>query len=430
MKMLSLSTTGIEVVLESLKRPTRDLSQYIDTVRPIIEAVQKEGDEAIRTYSKKFDDFEPGKLRVPEEVIRASASRVSEELIESMRFSIENIRTFHGQSQSEMKEVETTAGVSCKYLIRPIERVGLYIPGGTAPLFSTLLMLAVPAQLAGVKSIALCTPPQKEQKDANVIYAAANLLGLDEIYSVGGAQAIAALAYGTETIPKVDKIAGPGNAYVTAAKALVSIDPGGADIEMLAGPSELLIIADTSANPRCIAADMLSQAEHGMGAQVVLLTTSEAIAKSVLQELREQLLTLPRKDIASESLERSCIIITETLEQAIDLSNSYAPEHLSLQTNNTDTVLESIQNAGSVFVGPYTPETVGDYCSGTNHVLPTSGTARTQSGVSVRIFQKQLSIQKLNEIGLNNLKIAATILARAEGLEAHARAVEIRFAKP
>ncbi|MDD5026182.1 MAG: histidinol dehydrogenase [Candidatus Peribacteraceae bacterium] len=410
-----------------MKRPTLNLSPYLRKVEPIVADVRQDGDTALRRYTQEFDRVQLDQLRVSKDAIEQAETGVSTELLRSIQFAKENIEKFQREAAALSNKVETRSGVTCWRQVCPMESVGLYVPGGTAPLISTVLMLAIPAKLAGVKRIALCTPPQKDGSVNTDVLAACALTGVDEVYAVGGAQAIAALAYGTESIPNVQKIAGPGNAYVTAAKALVSIDPEGAAIDMLAGPSELLVIADETANPDFIAADLLSQAEHDALSQVVLLTTSEALAASVQDALKEQLRALPRREIAEQALAASCCIISETTDEAIELSNLYAPEHVSIQTANPEDVLAGIRNAGSVFLGQSAPEAVGDYCSGTNHVLPTSGFARTQSGVSVRTFQKTISVQTLTPKGLGELRDATTTLARAEGLEAHARAVDIRF---
>ncbi|OIO53529.1 histidinol dehydrogenase [Candidatus Peregrinibacteria bacterium CG1_02_54_53] len=428
MKILSLSSAGKSAVLQVLQRPTLNLSMYMEKVRPIIASVRKEGDRALKRFTKQFDGVDLNQIKVEKDMIEQAKIDIPSELLASIEFARENIEKFQREKASS-KKVKTHKGVECWHQILPVENVGLYVPGGTAPLVSTVLMLAVPAKLACVGRIVLCTPPQKDGSVNPAILAACALTGVDEVYAVGGAQAIAALAYGTESIPKVEKIAGPGNAYVTAAKALVSIDPDGAAIDMLAGPSELLVIADETANPKFVASDLLSQAEHDTLSQVILLTTSEMLAKAVQRELQEQLAILPRREIAGSSLQGSCCIMVNKLEEAVELSNLYAPEHLSIQTQNPEILVNSIQNAGSVFLGFYAPESVGDYCSGTNHVLPTSGLARTQSGVSVRTFQKTMSIQNLTQAGLRELRDATTLLARTEGLEAHARAVDIRFQK-
>lgn len=427
MRIFSLSSAGQDEVLNALKRPTQDLSLYREKVRPIIDAVRNSGDNAIREFTKKFDGIDLVDIRVPLDEILGAKNRIDSQLLQSMEKSKENLIRFQQEEIATPTLIETQSGVACWREVRSIQSAGLYVPGGTAPLLSTALMLGVPARLAGVERVVLCSPPQKDGNIADPILAACALMGIEEVYTVGGAQAIAAMAYGTETIAKVDKIAGPGNVYVAAAKAEVSIDPDGAAIDMLAGPSELMVIADASANPSFVAADLLSQAEHDALSQVVLLTTSAHLLSAVQSEIADQLQSLPRREIAAASIAKSAVILTETLDQAADLANAYAPEHLSIQTKKPEAVLSKIRNAGSVFLGRYSPETIGDYCSGTNHVLPTSGSARVQGGVSVRTFQKIVTVQKLSKEGLRNLRDTATLLARTEELEAHARAVDIRF---
>jgi len=396
-------------------------------VHPIIDAVREEGDRALFRFTKQFDGVDLPSIRVPSEALVSAQKSLPEDLRRSLSTARETIARFHQEKIPSEKPIQTKPGVLCWRETRPLRSAGLYVPGGTAPLVSTVLMLGIPAKIAGVGRVALCTPPGKNGKVADPILAACSLLGIDEVYAVGGAQAIAALAYGTETIRKVDKIVGPGNIFVTAAKAEVSIDPDGAAIDMLAGPSELMVLADDSANPAFVAADLLSQAEHDPRSQVILLTTSTSLLSGVQSELSAQLASLPRREIASEVIAGSCAIVTETLDEAISLADLYAPEHLSIQTKRPDDILKRIQNAGSVFLGPFSPEATGDYCSGTNHVLPTSGTARVQGGVSVRTFQKTFTVQNLTKKGLRSIRDAAAILARTEGLEAHARAVDIRF---
>lgn len=416
--------------MDTLKRPTQNLSLYREKVRPIIDAIRAKGDSAIREFTKKFDGVDLSSIRVPRDEILEAKNRIDPQLLMSMERAKANLIRFQQEEIASPKPIETQSGVACWREVRPLQSVGLYVPGGTAPLFSTALMLGIPARLAGIERIILCSPPQKNAKIADPILAACALMGIEEVYVIGGAQAIAAMAYGTETIAKVDKIAGPGNVYVAAAKAEVSIDPDGAAIDMLAGPSELMVIADASANPAFVAADLLSQAEHDALSQVVLLTTSAHLLSAVQSEIADQLQSLPRREIAAASIAKSAVILTETLDQAIELANVYAPEHLSIQTKKPELILAEIRNAGSVFLGRYSPETVGDYCSGTNHVLPTSGSARVQGGVSMRTFQKIVTVQKLSKEGLQNLRDTAMLLARTEQLEAHARAVDIRFSVP
>ncbi|MDD5751584.1 MAG: histidinol dehydrogenase [Candidatus Peribacteraceae bacterium] len=428
MKTLSLSRDGLPEILRSMTRPVADLSACREKVTGIIDAVRREGDQAVKRYTAAFDGVALASLRVPVAEIRRAGASIDRQLRESMRGAARNIRKFQRWTMDSKDGCcIVRKGVYCWQLKRPIDAVGLYIPAGSAPLLSTVLMLTIPAQLAGVKRIVVCTPPGKDGAVALSTLAACAFLGVNEVYRIGGAQAIAAMAYGTETVPKVEKVAGPGNMFVTAAKALVAADPQGAAIDMLAGPSELLVIADASANPRCIAADLLSQAEHDAQSQVVLISTSSKLIAAVQRELDAQKQSLPRLSIVERSLERSCIVEVSSLDEAAQLSNRYAPEHLSLQVDDPSGLLPLITSAGSVFLGANAPVTVGDYCSGTNHVLPTSGCARTQSGVTVATFQKTIMVQSLTREGLNLLKNTATALARTEGLEAHARAVDCRF---
>lgn len=428
MKILSLSRDGQAAVLRSLARTVADFSAYREKVTGIIDAVRQEGDRAVRKFTAAFDGVELDSLKVPvAEIRRAGASAVPELRI-AIRNAARNIRKFQRWTmEREENCCIVKKGVYCWQLKRPIDTVGIYIPAGSAPLVSTVLMLAIPARLAGVKRIVVCSPPGKDGAVALPTLAACDFLGVNEVYRIGGAQAIAALAYGTETVPKVEKIAGPGNSFVTAAKALVSADPAGAAIDMLAGPSELLVIADASANPRCIAADLLSQAEHDAQSQVVLISTSSKLIAAVQRELDVQKQSLPRLSIVERALERSCAVEVPSLSAAVQLSNLYAPEHLSLQVEDPTALLPLLASAGSVFLGPFAPVTVGDYCSGTNHVLPTSGCARTQSGVTVATFQKTIMVQSLTRDGLASLRQTATTLAGAEGLDAHIRAVDARF---
>jgi histidinol dehydrogenase len=389
--------------------------------------VRREGDPALLRFSRQFDGVEPVSIRVPADEPRRALEALPGELRRALETAKENIARFHRPDQPVETPVETRPGVSCWREVRAVESAGLYVPGGTAPLVSTVLMLGVPAVLAGVERIALCTPPAKDGRVPGPILAACAMVGIEEVYAVGGAQAICALAYGTQSVPKVAKIAGPGNVYVAAAKAEVSIDPAGAAIDMLAGPSELMVLADGSARPAWVAADMLSQAEHDRQSQVVLLTTSAELLGAVQTELAHQIASLTRREIAAEALAGSVAVVVQSLDDAVEIANGYAPEHLSIQTQRPESVLAGVRNAGSVFLGPFSPEAAGDYCSGTNHVLPTSGAARVQGGVSLRTFQKTITVQRLTREGLGSLRDAATALARAEGLEAHARAVDLRF---
>lgn len=431
MQTLSYTAENKERVLTALRRPACDWAGYRKAVRPIIDAVRREGDRALRRFTSQFDGVDPDVIRVASGEPQRALAALPGELRSALEFAAENIRRFHELEIAKVvKGVETRPGVVCRSEYRPIPSVGLYVPGGSAPLVSTVLMLVIPAQLAGVGRIALCTPPGRDGKVPEPILAACALLGIEEIYAVGGAQAVAALAYGTESIEKVAKIAGPGNVYVSAAKTEVSIDPEGAAIDMLAGPSELLLIADETARPELLAADMLSQAEHDPQSQVVLLTTCPELPEAVKKCLAEQLESLPRREIAASALDGSAAVVVASLADAVELANRYAPEHLIVQTKNPEAIASRIQNAGSIFLGPFAPESVGDYCSGTNHVLPTSATARVQGGVNVRTFQKRITVQSLTREGLELLAPAITTLARAEGMEAHARAVEIRLPSP
>lgn len=392
----------------TIERAQSDTTPVEKTVKKILRDVKREGDKAVKKYNKKFTStISPG-------------TALSNELISAIQTAKKNIETFHLSQLEEVKKIETTLGVSCWRESRPIERIGLYIPGGTAPLFSTVLMLAVPARIAGCKEIILCTP----NLHPAIRYAAA-ACGVSRIIEAGGAQAIAAMAYGTETIPKVQKIFGPGNQYVTLAKQLVQLE--GVAIDMPAGPSELLIIADETAIPGFVAADLLSQAEHGPDSQVILVTTSINFSKQVRIEVKKQLKNLPRKAIVKASLEKSKVVLTKNLEQAIDFSNSYAPEHLVLACAGAEKISSQVMNAGSVFIGNYSPESAGDYASGTNHTLPTQGYATMYSGVSLDSFMKKITFQHLTKKGLRNLSKTVMTMAEAEGLEAHKNAIAVRL---
>lgn len=410
-----------------LERPYVDNSSVLATVQGVLEEVRKGGDEALRGFVHKFDGVELQSLLVSEEEIAAAAKELPEDLKAAIRQAGENIRAFHAVQLKEVEPVTTMPGVQCWRKGVGIERVGLYIPGGTAPLFSTVLMLGVPAQLAGCKEIVLCTPSNKEGKVHPAILYTANLVGVTRIFRVGGAQAIAAMAYGTESIPAVYKIFGPGNQYVTAAKQLVQMQ--GVAIDMPAGPSEVCVLADESADAAYVAADLLSQAEHGADSQVLLVSTSQGFVQACSEEVEAQLSTLPRKEFAQKSLANSKAIVVDTMEEAIDLVNAYAAEHLILSCTDADGVAERITNAGSVFIGNYSPESVGDYASGTNHTLPTNGFARAYSGVSVDSFVRKITYQKLSREGLEAIAAAVTTMAEAEGLQAHANAVTVRLGK-
>jgi histidinol dehydrogenase len=411
---------------ELFKRSAIDSNSSYKIVEQIVRDVKKSGEQAVISYARKFDQFTGDTLRVSKKKVIEAEKKISNELKLAIRSSAKNIEKFHRQQIPVNYLIETVKGVFCGRKFTPIENVGLYIPGGSAVLISTILMLSIPAKIAGCKRIVLCTPCKGERLDDALLYSA-KCYGVDEVYKVGGAQAIAMMAYGTEKFRKVDKIFGPGNQYVTAAKSLVSIDPYGCAIDIPAGPSELLIIADRSANPVFVAADLLSQAEHGKDSQVILITTDSTIAKSVKVEIEKQLKQLPRRSIAGQSLKSSFILVVENIDDAIKLSNQYAPEHLIMNFKNAEKFLAKIKNAGSVFIGQYTPESAGDYSSGTNHSLPTYGYAKSYSGVSVEMFMKAVTYQKISKQGLKKISNSVIKLARTEGLEAHANAVKLRI---
>jgi histidinol dehydrogenase len=397
----------------------------MDRVKPILLQVKAEGDAALKVLSLKFDGSAPENWAVSADEITAAASLISGELKDAIKQAASNIATFHQKQMIKEEKVETMPGISCWRRWVGIEKVGLYIPGGTAPLFSTLLMLAIPARIAGCKQIVLCSPPSKDGSIHPAILFAAQVAGVTNIFKVGGAQAIAAMAYGTETIPKVYKIFGPGNQYVTAAKQMVQLD--GLAIDMPAGPSEVCVWADSSANPAYVAADLLSQAEHGSDSQVLLVASELPIVENVQQQLSLQLAALPRREMASSALQNSRAVVMENEDDALALINEYAAEHLIISTQNAYEKAEKVTNAGSIFIGNYSPESVGDYASGTNHTLPTNGYARAYSGVSVDSFVKKITVQQLSEEGLENIASTVTEMAIAEGLQAHARAVTIRL---
>lgn len=406
-------------ITEALKRPLQDDPETKQRVSQIISDVQQNGDAALIRLNREIDKYENQSLEISKTDSVNAKKIVSKYLIDSINLAISNIEKFHASQKLEDVLVDTMPGVNCSIRYKPLQRVGLYIPGGTAPLLSTVLMLAVPAKVSGCKELIICTPPNPTPE---LLYTLS--LFDARVFTIGGAQAIAAMALGTESIPKVDKIYGPGNRYVTEAK--IQVSAMGIPIDMPAGPSEVLVIADELANPAFIAADLLSQAEHGSDSQVVLITTSQKILKESLAELEKQISTLPRRDIAQKCLENSTAILAESLNEAMEISNYYAPEHLILAVENPNELAKEIENAGSVFLGHFSPESVGDYTSGTNHTLPTSGFARSWSGVNLISFMKTITFQELTMQGLENLSKATICLARAEGLEAHARAVEVR----
>ncbi|SFB76143.1 histidinol dehydrogenase [Flexibacter flexilis DSM 6793] len=408
-----------------LKRPIFDNAEIQQRVMPILQEVAKRGDEAIRHYTQLFDKVTLNAFQVSEEEMAEAQRLVPETLQQAIAQAKRNIELFHTAQYDAEKQIETMPDVICWRKSVGIEKVGLYIPGGTAPLFSTVLMLGVPAQIAGCQEIILCTPADQYGKVNPAILFTAHLVGIQKIYKIGGAQAIAAMAYGTATIPKVHKIFGPGNQYVTAAKQLVS--QTGTAIDMPAGPSEVLIIADHTANAKFVAADLLSQAEHGTDSQVILLTTHAPLANAVNAEIARQLETLPRKSIAEKALENSKIIVLPDTETAMAMSNVYAPEHLILAVEDPDALGEKVINAGSVFLGHYTPESAGDYASGTNHTLPTNGYAKAYSGVSLDSFVRKITFQHISKQGLKNIGLTISTMAEAEQLRAHAAAVYVRL---
>ncbi|MEY8610608.1 histidinol dehydrogenase [Parabacteroides segnis] len=408
-----------------VKRPALDVTTLFDTVRTVLNEVRSEGDAAVKRYEEKFDKVTLSGLQVSEEEIKEARELVSEDLKQAIRIAKANIEKFHASQRFIGQKVETTSGVTCWQKAVAIEKVGLYIPGGTAPLFSTVLMLAVPAHIAGCKEIVLCTPPNREGKVHPAILFAAETAGVSKIFKAGGIQAIAAMAYGTESVPKVYKIFGPGNQYVTAAKQLVSLKD--VAIDMPAGPSEVEVIADGTANPDFIAADFLSQAEHGADSQAMLVTSAESIVSPVVDAIQQQLSELSRKDITAKALEHSRIIVLKDEQEVIAFTNMYAPEHLIIQTENYAHIAEQIENAGSVFMGPYTPESAGDYASGTNHTLPTNGYAKAYSGVNLDSFIKKITFQEITAEGIKNLGGTIQTMAGNEQLDAHRNAVTIRL---
>ncbi|MDR2804594.1 MAG: histidinol dehydrogenase [Dysgonamonadaceae bacterium] len=423
--------------MQIIENPARDTwSDYIRRdvsndetlsarVAAIVEQVRQEGDKALLQLAQEIDGWENPHLHVPQKTIDAAAGKISSQLQKAIDTAANNIRRFHEAQRPAGVDIETLPGVRCLQRSAPIQRVGLYIPGGTAPLFSTVLMLAIPAQVAGCEEIILCTPPSRNGSIAVEILYAVAVCGVRRIFPVGGAQAIAAMAYGTETIPRVDKIFGPGNRYVTRAKQLVSMSQ--AAIDMPAGPSEVMVLADDSANAGFVAADMLSQAEHGNDSQAIVVVDSPVLAADIVRRLGEQLEKLPRKEFAVKALKNSKIIVLNERKAMIDFANKYAAEHLIISLNNAWEAASRITSAGSVFIGNYSPESAGDYASGTNHTLPTSGWAKAYSGVNLDSFMKKITYQELTLQGLAGLSDAIITMAEAEGLDAHARAVQIRL---
>ncbi|WP_256773896.1 MULTISPECIES: histidinol dehydrogenase [unclassified Stenotrophomonas] len=427
MNRLTWSQLDAGAQAQALQRPVQAVAgRTRESVAALIAAVRAGGDAALREITLRFDGVAPESFEVSEAEFAAAEQAVSAELRQAMTDAAARIRTFHQAGMSQGYAVETAPGVRCERVVRPIGRVGLYVPAGSAPLPSTALMLGVPAQLAGCREVVLCTPPRKDGSADPAVLVAARLTGVHRVFKLGGAQAIAAMAYGTDSVPACDKLFGPGNSFVTEAKQQVAQD-GAAAIDMPAGPSEVLVIADAGANPAFVAADLLSQAEHGPDSQVLLLTDDAAMLDRVAAEVQAQLARLSRADIAAQALQASQLIRVDSLEQAFQISNRYAPEHLILALREPRAWLEQVEAAGSVFLGDYTPEALGDYCSGTNHVLPTAGAARAYSGVSVASFQNLISVQSATAQGIAAIGGCARVLARAEGLDAHENAVTLRM---
>lgn len=410
---------------EILKRPLFDVSELYSKVQSILSEIKKDGDTALRKFTLQFDGFQLNDIRVTKDEINAAEKIIDSELKEAISLALNNIKKFHSAQKTEINKIETISGVSCWQKAVGIEKVGLYIPGGTAPLFSTVLMLAVPAKIAGCNKIVLCSPPDKNGNIHPAILYAAKIAGVTEIYKLGGVQAVGAMAYGTETVPKTYKIFGPGNQFVMAAKQLVSMND--VSIDMPAGPSEVLVVADETSNPAFVASDLLSQAEHGVDSQVVLVANNKSIIEKSIAEIKIQLESLPRKETALKALENSIFIVIEKKSEQIELINEYAPEHLILSTKNHIEISEKIINAGSVFLGEFTPESAGDYASGTNHTLPTNGWARSYSGVNLDSFTKKITFQKITKEGIKNIGLAIEKMAAAEQLEAHKNAVTLRL---
>jgi histidinol dehydrogenase len=410
---------------EILARPSLDMEVLTNSIGEILHKVKKRGDDALREYTMKYDKVLLDDIAVSEVEITFAKYEVSDELKKAISVAAENIKQFHTAQKPANILCETTPGVKCWHRSFPIEKVGLYIPGGTAPLFSTVLMLAIPAKIAGCKEIIMCTPPDKNGKIHPAVLYCANLTGINKVYKLGGAQAIAAMAYGTETVPRVYKIFGPGNQYVTAAKLKVSLE--NTAIDMPAGPSELAVMADDTAIPAYVASDLLSQAEHGKDSQVLLISSSEKLINNVIKEVDKQITTLSRQGIAEEALKNSKFILLKNTDEMIEMMNEYAPEHLIIAMDNYNDIAEKINNAGAVFLGNYTPESAGDYASGTNHTLPTNGTAKAYSGLNLASFMKSISFQEISKYGLFNIGPSVEIMAVAEELTGHGRAVQIRM---
>lgn len=408
-----------------LARPKVSDESIQESVREILKDVKKNGDKALKKYTKALDGAEVTEIQLNREELADAENKIDKQLKKAINEASENIKKFHNAQMPKDVEIETTPGILCRQRSVAIENIGIYIPGGSAPLFSSVLMMAIPAQLAGCKKIIIATPPNADGTiDPTILYAA-KVNGIEQIYRIGGAQAIAAMAYGTESVPRVDKIFGPGNSYVTLAKQLVSME--GTAIDLPAGPSEVLIIADESTSPSFAATDLLAQAEHGPDSQVLLLTKQTSYAGIIQKETEKLLETLPRKDVTKQALKNSRIIVLNSDEEMMEMSNWYAPEHLILATENADELADKVTNAGSVFIGPYTPESLGDYASGTNHVLPTGGFAKAFEGVNINSFFKKITYQKATYGGLKQIADTTIAMAKAEGLEAHKQAVNVRL---
>jgi len=422
MKVLAWKSLDAAGQKEALARPPhKDDPVQTAIIADIVQEVKERGDAAVREFSERFDKVPPD-LRVPSIEINGSLAQIKPDLLQAMEAAVATIMKFHEAERPHPMRVETMPGVTCELHWRAIDTVGLYIPGGSAPLFSTLIMQAIPSFIAGCRRRVLCTPPQRDGRVHPTILAAAHLCGLTEVYAVGGAQAIAAMAYGTETIPKVDKISGPGNIYVTQAKQIVARDPEGAAIDMPAGPSEVMVVTESSPRPDWIASDLLAQAEHDADAQAILVTTDPKLPDRVIKEIETQIAVLPRKEIAEKSLKEGRIIVAPDMRTAIDIANRYAPEHLILHNEDSGRWLPEVKHAGSVFLGPWTPESAGDYASGTNHVLPTYGHARAYSGLTVMSYMKSMTVQKITREGIKKLGPTIVTLAEGEGLRGHAAA--------
>lgn len=430
MKILDWKTATPEARRAALSRPAAQSREDVfRQAADIVAAVRAEGDAAVRRFTRQFGGPELTDLTVSAEEFREARDTLDAAQIAAIERAVANVTAFHQAQVSAPLVVDTMAGVRCERITRPIESVGLYVPAGSAPLPSTAIMLAVPARIAGCPARAIASPPRPDGRIHAAVLVAAELCGVDRVYKMGGAQSIAALAFGTDSVTKVDKIFGPGSAWVTAAKQIVAADPNGAAIDLPAGPSEVLVIADETADARFVAADLLAQAEHDAIAQVILVTISPVLAESVSNELAAQTRTLSRRDIVTQSMQNSRCLVVESLDEAVRVSNDYAPEHLIIQTREPRALLDKVTCAGSVFLGPWSPESIGDYCSGTNHVLPTYGYARSYSGVSLLEYQKRITVQELTADGLRALGPTAITLSQLEGLDAHGNAVQVRLDK-